>query len=248
MASQYSHGHEFDVFISYSSRDRAWVQSFHDDLVADTNRFAKHDIDIFFDQSRLQPGFVWEDRLVTAARSAAIMLPVLSTRFFESEYCQKELKAFVEAHAVTSSRSHQSRVIPVNLLCAAPAGHVLNEFQAITFFTVNYFCRLATTISAGEGSAKGAPQATAAELGNCRWAGRGPSVCRLSFSLIKDDDDGGGRLWETVRGFPRTGGRVLGVHGSGSVHGLRCARSRARRKHGRPSGRPTTAIVDPGAS
>jgi hypothetical protein len=84
----------------------AWVQSFHDDLVADT-----------------------------AARSAAIMLPVLSTRFFESEYCQKEFKAFVEAHGATSSRSHQSRVMPVNLLCTAPAAHVLNEFQAITFFT-----------------------------------------------------------------------------------------------------------------
>ena len=34
---------------------------------------------------------------------------------------------------------------------------------------VNYFCRSATTISAGEGLAKGAPLATAAALGNCRW-------------------------------------------------------------------------------
>ena len=33
---------------------------------------------------------------------------------------------------------------------------------------VNYFRRSTTTISAGEGSANGAPLATAAELGNCR--------------------------------------------------------------------------------
>jgi hypothetical protein len=40
---------------------------------------------------------------------------------------------------------------------------------------VNYFCRSTTTISAGEGLAKGAPLATAAVLGNCRGpvAGRG---------------------------------------------------------------------------
>jgi hypothetical protein len=27
-------------------------------------------------------------------------------------------------------------------------------------------------------------------------------------------------LWITVGGYPRTGGRVLCVHGAGSVHGL----------------------------
>jgi TIR domain len=135
MRSEYSHGYEFDVFISYSSRDLAWVKTFHDDLVADANRHARHDIVVFFDKSRLQPGFVWKDRLVSAARSAAIMLPVLSARFFDSEYCQKELNAFIEAHGMAPGRSHQSRVMPVNLLCAAPSSHVLNGFQATTFFT-----------------------------------------------------------------------------------------------------------------
>jgi hypothetical protein len=135
MRSAYSHGHEFDVFISYSSRDLAWVKRFHDDLVADANRHARHDIVVFFDKSRLEPGFVWEDRLVSAARGAAIMLPVLSARFFDSEYCQKEINAFIEAHGATPGRSHQSRVMPVNLLCAAPSSHVLNGFQATTFFT-----------------------------------------------------------------------------------------------------------------
>src|SRR5688500_10491711 len=33
-------------------------------------------------------------------------------------------------------------------------------------------------------------------------------------------DDGGGRSWITVGGYPRTGGRALCVHGAGSVHGL----------------------------
>jgi|GraSoiStandDraft_41_1057321.scaffolds.fasta_scaffold861036_2 hypothetical protein len=38
--------------------------------------------------------------------------------------------------------------------------------------------------------------------------------------LIRKDDDGLWKLWETRSvGFPRSGGRVLGVHGSGSFHG-----------------------------
>jgi hypothetical protein len=40
------------------------------------------------------------------------------------------------------------------------------------------------------------------------------------FLSLHVPDDGGRRLWKTVRGFPRTGGRALGVHGAGSVHGL----------------------------
>jgi hypothetical protein len=38
--------------------------------------------------------------------------------------------------------------------------------------------------------------------------------------LIRKDDDGLWELWKTrSMGFPRSGGRVLGVHGSGSFHG-----------------------------
>src|SRR5713101_2568596 len=84
---------------------------------------------------------------------------------------------------------------------------------------VNYFCRSTTTISAGEGLAK-----------ECRWRPQRHSVIvvgrsrAVSDALVllsdQENDDGGGRSWKTVRGFPRTGGRVLCVHGSGSVHGL----------------------------
>jgi HTH-like domain len=70
---------------------------------------------------------------------------------------------------------------------------------------------------------------------------RGP-VAAVRFVLSDHRPDaGGGRSWKTVRGFPRTGGRVLGVHGSGSVHGLRGAREGAsRQKHGDPQ------VVRPG--
>jgi hypothetical protein len=47
---------------------------------------------------------------------------------------------------------------------------------------------------------------------------------------IRKDDDGLWKLWETRSvGFPRSGGRVLGVHGSGSFH--RSVRLTERRSH-----------------
>ena len=48
----------------------------------------------------------------------------------------------------------------------------------------------------------------------------GPVAGHVLPSPISTNDAGGGRLWKTVLGFPRSGGRVLCVHGSVSVHGL----------------------------
>jgi hypothetical protein len=72
--------------MSYSTRDLDWVKVFHDDLVADVNRFAELDVCPFLDKTRLQPGFVWDEHLLAAASDSAILVPVLSPRFFQSDY------------------------------------------------------------------------------------------------------------------------------------------------------------------
>ncbi len=82
MTSQYPHGHTYDLFVSYSTRDLTWVRAFYDDLVADVNRFADLDIFPFLDKARLQPGYVWDEQLLAAAGDSAILVPVLSPRFF----------------------------------------------------------------------------------------------------------------------------------------------------------------------
>jgi TIR domain len=133
MASGHPHGYEYDLFVSYSNRDLAWVRQFHDDLVEDINRFAEFDVFPFLDKARLQPGYVWHEKLLAAATDSAILVPVLSPRFFESDYCQKEVRAFVDAHGFTSGSAHRSRILPVKLLCAAPKGHVLASPQAAIF-------------------------------------------------------------------------------------------------------------------
>jgi hypothetical protein len=45
-----------------------WVRVFRDDLVKDINRFADLDVFPFLDKTRLQPGYIWNERLVAAAR------------------------------------------------------------------------------------------------------------------------------------------------------------------------------------
>ena len=47
----------------------------------------------------------------------------------------------------------------------------------------------------------------------------------MAFSLSQNSD-ACGRCGKPLGGFPRSGGRVLGVHGSGSVHGPSSRRGR----------------------
>ena len=135
MPSSYPHGHAYDLFVSYSTRDLDWVRVFHEDLVTDINHFADQDVFSFLDKARLQPGYMWNEQLLAAASDSAIFVPVLTPRFFESDYCQKELKAFIEANGLTSGSTHRSRILPLELLCSAPRDHPLAQVQAESFCT-----------------------------------------------------------------------------------------------------------------
>ncbi len=135
MTSQYPHGHTYDLFVSYSTRDLTWVRAFYDDLVTDVNRFADLDIFPFLDKARLEPGYVWDEQLLAAAGDSAVLVPVLSPRFFGSDYCQKEVKAFIDANGLSSGSAHRSRILPAKLLSSAPSDHPLAQVQAASFCT-----------------------------------------------------------------------------------------------------------------
>jgi hypothetical protein len=138
MPCGHQHGYRYDFFVSYSSRDAAWVNTFLSDLVADTNRFAATDVFLFFDKLRLQPGFMWNETLLESAKDSALFLPILSPRFFQSDYCQKETNAFLAANNPSSiTAPHRSRVLPVKLFCTAPTDHALAAFQATNFCSVD---------------------------------------------------------------------------------------------------------------
>lgn len=133
MASQYPHGYTYDVFVSYSSRDAEWVEQFVHDLVQDANRFADLDIFPFLDHARLQPGFLWDEALLSAAADSSLLLPVLSPRFLQSDYCQKEVATFLDASGLKSNLLPRSHILPVKLFCSAPRSHPLAAFQETVF-------------------------------------------------------------------------------------------------------------------
>jgi hypothetical protein len=133
MASEFGHGYTYDVFVSYSSRDAEWVNNFLSDLIRDTNRFADYDIFPFLDKTRLQPGYVWDEALLSAAADSAIFLPIISPRFLQSDYCQKEVRTFLHNFGVKSNLLHRSRILPAKLLCSAPQDHALAAIQTTVF-------------------------------------------------------------------------------------------------------------------
>jgi hypothetical protein len=139
MSSQYKHGHQYDLFVSYSTRDLNWVRAFYDDLIADINRFSQVDVYPFLDKARLQPGHVWNEELLQSVTDSAILVPVFSPRFFDSDYCQKEVNAFLTGNKINvtglaAGKANRSRIVPVKLLCAAPSDHALAAIQAQSFY------------------------------------------------------------------------------------------------------------------
>src|SRR5207253_1313832 len=132
-APGYERKYQYDIFVSYSSSNKEWVHPFHADLVAEINRLGQRDIEPYLDHSRLAPGFIWNDALESAAGHSAVLVPILSPRFFESAYCQTEVRLFTEAHRLDSGEAHRSRIVPVRHLCEAPPNNLLNKIQAQQF-------------------------------------------------------------------------------------------------------------------
>lgn len=86
-----------DVFISYSRRDKAFVQRLHDAL-------KQHDRDPWVDWEGIPPSAEWLKEVFSAIEAAESVIFVLSPDSAASRVCLKEI-----AHAV----EHNKRIIPV---------------------------------------------------------------------------------------------------------------------------------------
>src|SRR5688572_17236566 len=73
-----------DVFVSYSRKDRDFVQR----LVGDLQSAG---VSVFFDQT-IQPGESWVASLSKAIESARYLLVVLSPDYLESQWALEEMK------------------------------------------------------------------------------------------------------------------------------------------------------------
>jgi hypothetical protein len=78
----------YDIFISYSMKDRDWVAAFSDALGAAGVRS-------WFDVSKLAPGDRWQDRVAEALRDSKTLVLVLSSNSLSSPWTFFELGAAV---------------------------------------------------------------------------------------------------------------------------------------------------------
>ena len=184
MTSQYGHGYQFDLFFSYSTRDVEWVRAFCGDLIADVNRLAEKDVYPFLDKLRLQPGHVWDDVILESVANSAILVPILSPRFLDSDYCTREMNRFLERHPLTGGASNRSPVVPVRLLCGPPSDHVLSKVQSEAFYEDE--SGVPFEYQAGSPEYKGAVRKTAYSIAQTLNELPAPSVKRPSVFFASD--------------------------------------------------------------
>jgi hypothetical protein len=92
------------VFISYSSRDTAFVQALTSDL-------QKSGLKVWLDEARLTGGDSLVGKLDSAIREAAAAIVVLSTHSVQSRWVQKEIELAVSKEIATTG----FRIVPVLL-------------------------------------------------------------------------------------------------------------------------------------
>src|SRR3954454_6253513 len=80
----------YDAFISYTSPDRLWAQKVRQDLL---NR-GFDDSRIFFDQTRIQAGDVWDDTLQSSLDESRNLILLWSDNAVGSNWVTTEAAAF----------------------------------------------------------------------------------------------------------------------------------------------------------
>ncbi len=98
----YIPGFEYDIFISYSHTDNisieddeGWVEEFYKILrVSLWQSIGTQDVKIWWDDTRMDGGVVFDDAIAEGIKKSAILLCLNSPSFLHSPYCKKELQLF----------------------------------------------------------------------------------------------------------------------------------------------------------
>ncbi len=88
---------KYDVFLSYSSKDREWVKQF-------VNAIQESGLTAWFDVADIPPGERWEDHIQKALRESTILVLIMSPDSIKSPWTYFELGAAI---------ADQKRIIPV---------------------------------------------------------------------------------------------------------------------------------------
>ncbi|NBC02650.1 MAG: tetratricopeptide repeat protein [Bacteroidetes bacterium] len=88
----------YDIFISYAHADNQ--EGRVDELVEqirDIHREHYHDhLHIFYDREGIKTADDWEHQILTGLKQSKVMIAVITPNYFESDYCRKEWKHFID--------------------------------------------------------------------------------------------------------------------------------------------------------
>ncbi len=111
-----------DVFISYSSQDRPWAQLLHTALTSHPNN-----LNVFYDQVRLEKGKKWDPQLRTEIENSRHMVILWSEEAKLSDWVQTERATFVKDAENNLGR----RLIAVNLQGTSPVMSAYHAFDEL---------------------------------------------------------------------------------------------------------------------
>src|SRR5580698_2916184 len=89
----------FDFFVSYARADNSgeWITRFVEGVLAEHKAFSGgRELSCFFDKSEIQTGHDWEHRIHHGVAESRVFLAFISPRYFASEWCRKEWRAWID--------------------------------------------------------------------------------------------------------------------------------------------------------
>jgi hypothetical protein len=98
--SSYVPGFSHDLFVSYASEDKAWVEEFQTKL---TQALIERGLeaDLWRDREDIRFGQNWKTEMFKAVENAALFLAILSPNYRRSDYCNDESDYFQEIREKT---------------------------------------------------------------------------------------------------------------------------------------------------
>jgi TIR domain len=134
----YVPGCDYDLFISYASENNRddWVRMFKDVLTVELvqllgRQFSERSV--FFDKTELRAGQSFPEALAKGAEGSAVLIPVLSPGYLDSDWCRRERLAFRTRLPEGASESECLAPVMVRPIDETRLDPLLRDAQRLSF-------------------------------------------------------------------------------------------------------------------